>query len=211
MVYDFKKVDKSWYFPTQQPQIITIGPMQYLSIQGEGDPNVQGGSYQRGIEKLYAMAYTLKMSKKGDYQIQGYFDYVVPPLEGLWYQKGIAGFDYQRKDLLTFISLLRLPQFIQKKDVQWAAGEVARKKGLNCSDVEIVTLDEGLCVQALHIGAYDSEPVTVEAMHAFVQEQDCVLDFSESRLHHEIYLSDPRKCSEQKLKTVIRHPIAKVR
>lgn len=160
------------------------------------------------VEKLYAAAYTLKMSKNGPYRIEGYYDYVVPPLEGLWYQEGVEGMDYSRKDLLHFTSLLRLPSFVGEQHVQWAIGEVMRKKALDCRDVQFFVLEEGLCVQALHIGPFDTEPKTVEVMHAFLDSQRCVLDFSEKRLHHEIYLSDPRKSTPENQKTVIRHPVA---
>lgn len=208
MPFDFKKEYKAFYQPPKQPQIVTIPAMPYIGMKGKGDPNEAGGEYQRSVECLYATAYTLKMSKNGDHRMDGYFDYVVPPLEGLWHQEGIEGMDYTRKDLLRFTSLLRLPDFVQEQDVLWAIDLVKRKKGLDCSAVEFLILDEGLCVQALHIGPYDTEPQTVGGMHAYVASCGYVLDFSGVRLHHEIYLSDPRKTEAEKRKTVIRHPIA---
>jgi len=209
MAFDFKKEEKAFYQPSQKPEIISIPLMQYLAVRGKGDPNQADGEYQRSVENLYAVAYTLKMSKNGDHHMDGYFDYVVPPLEGLWYQEGIRGMDYSRKDLLHFTSLLRIPTFVQQHDVLWALAEVKRKKGLDCSSVEFLCLDEGLCVQVLHIGPFDTEPGTVAAMHAYLASQHYALDFSECRLHHEIYLSDPRKVAPESQKTVIRHPIAK--
>ncbi len=208
MPFDFKKEYKAFYQPSQKPQSITIPAMSYIAVSGVGDPNQEGGAYQESVEMLYATAYTLKMSKKGDHRMDGYFDYVVPPLEGLWYQEGIVGMDYGRKDLLHFTSLIRVPDFVKQEDVHWAVEELKRKKGLDCDSVAFFILDEGLCVQALHIGPYDTEPQTVEGMHAYVASCGYVLDFSEGRFHHEIYLSDPRKTVAEKRKTVIRHPIA---
>lgn len=207
MAFDFKKEYKEFYLPKDKPSIVTVPPMNYLAVRGEGDPNEEGGAYQQAIGLLYAVAYTIKMSKKGDHRIEGYFDYVVPPLEGFWKQKGVTGIDYAHKEKFQWISVIRLPDFVTKADYDWAVEEATRKKKFDCSAVEYFTYDEGLCVQCMHTGPYDDEPATVERMHRFMQEQGYVLDVTDQRLHHEIYLSDARKTAPEKLKTVIRHPI----
>ena len=207
MAFDFKKEYKEFYLPKDKPSIVTMPPMNYLAVRGEGDPNEEGGAYQQAIGLLYAVAYTIKMSKKGDHRIEGYFDYVVPPLEGFWKQKGVTGIDYAHKEKFQWISVIRLPDFVTKADYDWAVEEATRKKKFDCSAVEYFTYDEGLCVQCMHTGPYDDEPATVERMHRFMQEQGYVLDVTDQRLHHEIYLSDARKTAPEKLKTVIRHPI----
>lgn len=187
--------------------MIDIPRRLFLAVRGSGDPNTEGGVYQTSIEKLYAIAYTLKMSKNGTHRIEGYFDFVVPPLEGLWWQQGVKGMDYARKDLLHFISMLRVPEFVTADELQWAVEQAKRKKKLDCRDVELFTYEEGLCVQILHIGPYDNEPATVERMHRLLPSGNCSLDFSDTRLHHEVYLSDPRKCAPDELRTIIRHPV----
>lgn len=207
MPFDFKKEYKDFYSPKNKPSIINIPPMNYIAVRGQGDPNAENGEYKRSIELLYGVAYTIKMSKKSSRQIEGYFDYVVPPLEGFWWQDGIEGIDYAHKDDFKWISVIRLPDFAVKTDVDWAIEEASRKKKISFSDVEFMTYDEGLCVQSLHIGSYDNEPETVALMHEYMETQGYILDISEKRLHHEIYLSDARKTAPEKLKTVIRHPI----
>ena len=209
MAFDFKKEYKEFYLPKDTPTIVTVPPMNYLAVRGEGDPNEEGGAYQQAIGLLYAVAYTIKMSKKGDHRIEGYFDYVVPPLEGFWKQEGVTGIDYAHKEKFQWISVIRLPDFVTKADYDWAVEEATRKKKFDCSAVEYFTCDEGLCVQCMHTGPYDDEPATVERMHRFTEEQGYVLDVTNQRLHHEIYLSDARKTAPEKLKTVIRHPIRK--
>nr|WP_319473769.1 GyrI-like domain-containing protein [uncultured Sphaerochaeta sp.] len=210
MAYDFKKEYREFYLPKQSPSLITIPDLQFIAAEGDGDPNEEGGVYQQVVQQLYTVAYTLKMSYKSTYKIEGFFEYVVPPLEGLWFQKGTSqGFDITRKDLLSFISIIRIPDFIQEEDVDWAKEEAFRKKGIDCSRVLYRTYTEGLCVQALHIGSYDSEQTTIDSMHAFALQEGYVPDFSSTRLHHEIYLSDPRKGSVDTLKTVVRHPVRK--
>ena len=183
--------------------------MNYLAVRGSGDPNEEGGLYKDSIRLLYGIAFTIKMSKKSNYQIDGYFDYVVPPLEGFWWQDGVSGIDYAHKENFNWISVIRLPDFVTKYDFDWAVKEATAKKKQNFSKVEFFTYDEGLCVQCMHIGAYDDEPATVESMHRFMEERGYVLDITDQRLHHEIYLSDARKVAPEKLKTVIRHPIKK--
>lgn len=150
------------------------------------------------------------MSKLTDHRIEGYFDYVVPPLEGFWWQDGVDGIDYSAKDKFKFISVIRLPDFVTRQDFDWALEELRRKKKPDPSALEFLTVKEGLCVQCMHVGSYDDEPATVELMHEFIRSQGYTTDFSSSRLHHEIYLSDARRVAPEKLRTVIRHPIIKV-
>ena len=209
MSFDFKKEYKEFYMPKNKPGIVSVPGMNYIAVRGQGDPNVEDGEYKQAIELLYGIAYTIKMSKKSDHQIEGYFDYVVPPLEGFWWQEGVVGVDYAHKENFHWISVIRLPDFVTREDLGWAVKEAERKKKTDFSKVEFLTYDEGLCVQCMHIGPYDDEPATVELMHAFMEEQGYVLDINDRRLHHEIYLSDARKVAPEKLKTVIRHPIRK--
>lgn len=209
MAFDYKKEYKEFYMPKRKPEIIEVPQMNFIAVRGSGDPNVEGGAYKEAIGLLYGIAFTIKMSKKGSHQIEGYFDYVVPPLEGFWWQDGIDGVDYGRKADFRWISVIRLPDFVTEKDFSWAVEEAAKKKGTDFSKVEFLTLAEGLCVQCMHIGAYDDEPATVALMDCFLEENGYVNDFSETRLHHEIYLSDARRVAPERLKTVIRHPIRK--
>ena len=209
MAFDFKKEYKELYNPSNKPHIIDIEKANYIAVRGKGDPNSEEGEYKDSISLLYGIAFTLKMSYKTDHKIDGFFEYVVPPLEGLWWQRDIDGMDYSKKDLFEFISMIRLPEFITKKDFDWAVKEATRKKKMDFSKVEFFEYNEGLCVQCMHIGPYDSEPGTVEKMDLFISEQGYINDFSSERYHHEIYLSDPRKADPLKMKTVIRHPIRK--
>ncbi len=210
MAFDFKKEYKEFYMPKSTPSIVNVPKMNFAAVRGSGDPNEEEGDYKQAIGLLYGIAFTIKMSKKGDHRIDGYFDYVVPPLEGLWWMKDIEGIDYSRKDEFNWISVIRLPDFVTGDDFAWAVNEAAAKKKQDFSKVEFFTYDEGLCVQCMHIGSYDDEPATVEMMHRFMEEQGYVLDITDKRLHHEIYLSDARKVAPEKLKTVIRHPIRKL-
>ena len=209
MAFDYKKEYKEFYMPKSKPSIVTVPPMNYIAVRGQGDPNAEGGAYKQAIELLYGIAYTIKMSKKSSRQIEGYFDYVVPPLEGFWWQDGVCGVDYAHKETFHWISVIRLPDFVTKADFNWAIEEATKKKRSDFSKVEWLAYDEGLCVQCMHIGAYDDEPATVALMHAYMEQQGCALDITDKRLHHEIYLSDARKTAPEKLKTVIRHPIKK--
>ena len=209
MAFDFKKEYKEFYLPSSRPAIITVPAFNFIAVRGKGNPNDPDGEYSKALNLLYGIAYTIKMSKKTDYRIEGYFDYVVPPLEGFWWQDGTEGVDYAHKETFRWISVIRLPDFVTKKDFDWAAVEAARKKKADFSKVEFLTMEEGLCVQCMHTGPYDSEPATVELMHKYIQDQGYELDFSEKRLHHEIYLSDPRKVDPDKNKTVIRQPVRK--
>ncbi len=210
MAFDFKKEYKEFYLPKAKPELVTVPPMNYIAVRGKGDPNEEDGAYKQAISLLYGIAYTIKMSKKGSHQIDGYFDFVVPPLEGFWQQSGSNTIDYAHKENFEWISVIRLPDFVTKADFDWAVQEAAAKKKLDFSPVEFLTVDEGLCVQCMHIGPYDDEPATVAAMDAFVQVNGYTNDLTDARRHHEIYLSDVRKTVPEKLKTVIRHPIKKV-
>ena len=209
MPFDFKKEYKEFYLPKDRPSLVTVPEMRNLAVRGMGDPNEEDGAYKQSIGMLYAVAFTVKMSKMGDHRIDGYFDFVVPPLEGLWQQDGTAdmGIDYRHKERLRWISLIRLPDFVTEEDFRWAVDTAEQKKKLDLSKVEFLTYDEGLCVQCLHVGPYDDEPAAVDRMHRYAEERGYVPDISGRRLHHEIYLSDARKVAPDKLKTVIRHPV----
>ena len=207
MSFDFKKEYKEFYMPKGKPEIVTVPKANYIAVRGKGDPNDEGGAYQQAVGILYAVAYTLKMSYKTDYRIEGFFEYVVPPLEGFWWQEGVDGIDYSDKSTFNWISVIRLPDFVTQKDFDWAAAAAEKKKHLDCSKAEFLTIDEGLCVQIMHIGPFDDEPATVSMMNAYLLENGYENDLSDSRLHHEIYLSDARKVAPEKWKTVIRHPI----
>lgn len=210
MAFDYKKEYKEFYMPKNKPGIVEIPRMNYIAVRGKGNPNEENGDYKTTIGLLYGIAYTIKMSYKGTHKIEGFFEYVVPPLEGLWWQDDIAGMDYNRKDDMHFISMIRLPDFVTEEDFAWAVEEAAKKKKQDFSRVEFFTYDEGICVQCMHIGPYDDEPATVEAMHKYANSNGYELDITDTRYHHEIYLSDPRKCDASKLKTVIRNPVRKV-
>lgn len=210
MAFDFKQEYKEFYIPKSKPEIITVPEANYIAVRGMGDPNEEGGAYQQAISVLYAVAYTLKMSYKTDYKIQGFHEYVVPPLEGFWWLDHVDGVDYSDKSTFNWISVIRLPEFVTEADFQWAVETASKKKKLDCSAAEFMTIDEGLCVQIMHHGPFDDEPETVAIMDAYLEQNGYLNDFSDSRLHHEIYLSDARKVAPDKWKTVIRHPVKKV-
>ena len=210
MAFDYKKEYKEFYMPANKPSIVTVPKMNYIAVRGKGNPNDESGEYKDSIGLLYAIAFTIKMSYKGSHKIDGYFEYVVPPLEGFWWQEGSDTIDYANKNGFNFISLIRLPDFVTEADFDWAVQEATNKKKADFSKVEFLTYDEGVCVQCMHVGSYDDEPKTVALMHEYMAVNGYALDISESRYHHEIYLSDPRKCAVEKLKTVVRHPIKKV-
>ena len=207
MAFDFKKEYKEFYMPKGKPEIVTVPKANYIAVRGNGNPNEEGGAYQQAVGILYAVAYTLKMSYKTYHRIEGFFDYVVPPLEGFWWQDGVDGIVYSDKSTFHWISVIRLPDFVTQKDFDWAVNTAEKKKHLDCSKAEFLTIDEGLCVQIMHIGPFDDEPATVSMMNAYLLENGYENDFSDSRFHHEIYLSDARKVAPEKWKTVIRHPI----
>ncbi|MDO4533271.1 MAG: GyrI-like domain-containing protein [Coriobacteriia bacterium] len=207
MAFDFKKEYRDLYQPKAKPSIIEVPRMRFLAVEGSGDPNEEGGAYKAAIELLYGLAYTLKMSYKTDHAIPGFFEYVVPPLEGFWWQPGVAGVDYADKASFNWVSVIRVPDFVDEAEFAWAVDAATAKKRLDFSPVRLIEVDEGLCVQCMHLGPYDDEPATVAAMHEFAQAQGYVPDFSDMRRHHEIYLSDPRKADPAKMKTVVRHPV----
>lgn len=210
MAFDYKKEYKEFYLPKSKPCIVDIPPMIFLAVRGKGDPNQANGEYQAAMGLLYGVAFTIKMSKMGDHQIEGYFDYVVPPLEGFWWQEGVCGIDYSHKETYQWISLIRLPDFVTKADFDWAVAEATRKKKTDFSKVEFLAYHEGLCVQCMHIGSYDDEPATIALMDAYIRENGYETEITDSRYHHEIYLSDARRVAPEKRKTVLRHPIKRV-
>ncbi len=212
MAFDFKKEYKEFYLPKSKPEIIEIPSMNFVAVCGKGDPNVEGGAYKESIGILYAVSYTIKMSKMGDERIDGYFDYVVPPLEGFWWQPGVQGIDYSDKSSFEWISAIRLPEFVTDDVFAWACEQAKSKKGIDTSLAKLLTIDEGLCAQIMHLGSYDDEPATIALLDDAISSEGYVLDMSNTpkgRHHHEIYLSDPRRTKPEKLKTVIRHPIQK--
>lgn len=207
MSFDYKKEYKEFYLPKNKPVIVDIPAMNFVAVRGTGDPNAEDGEYKQALNILYGVSFTIKMSKMGDHRIEGYFDYVVPPLEGLWKQDGSDMIDYSRKDSFEWVSMIRLPDFVTADDFDWAVSEASAKKKSDFSKAEFFTYNEGLCAQCMHIGSYDNEPATVGAMNGFVASEGYITDISDSRFHHEIYLSDPRRTAPEKLKTVIRHPV----
>ena len=207
MAFDFKKEYKEFYMPKNKPEIVNVPAVNYIAVRGKGDPNEENGSYQKAISILYAVAYTLKMSYKTNYKIDGFFEYVVPPLEGFWWQNHTDRIDYTDKSLFNWISVIRLPDFITKKDFDWAVETAQKKKNIDCTSAEFLTLEEGLCVQIMHLGSFDDEPQSVSIMNEYIENNGYENDINEKRLHHEIYLSDARKVPKEKWKTVIRHPI----
>ena len=209
MAFDYKKEYKEFYLPKSKPEIVTVPSMVFAAVHGKGDPNEEDGEYKKAVEVLFGISYTIKMSKKTDYRIEGYFEYVVPPLEGFWKQEGVVGIEYSRKSDFHWTAVIRLPDFVAKSDFDWAVEQVTKKKKLDCSKAEYMTYAEGVCVQCMHIGSYDDEPATAALMDSYAAENGYVLDITDERPHHEIYLSDPRKTAPEKLKTVIRHPIKK--
>lgn len=210
MPFDFKKEFKEFYMPKNKPEIVTVPSTNYIAVRGTGNPNDEDSAYQQALGVLYAVAYTLKMSYKSDYKIEGFFEYVVPPLEGFWWQDNVDGVDYSDKSTFHWISVIRLPDFVTQEDFNWAVQTATKKKKLDCSSAEFLTVDEGLCVQIMHLGAFDDEPKSVAMMDAYLQENGYVNDLNDKRLHHEIYLTDARKVVPEKWKTVIRHPIKKI-
>jgi len=207
MAFDYKKEYKEFYLPKNKPTIIEIPPMNYIAVQGRGDPNAENSEYKQSIGLLYGIAFTIKMSKLGSHKLDGYFDFVVPPLEGFWWQEGGGEINFSDKNGFRFLSVIRMPDFVTQADFDWAVAEATRKKQMDFSKVSFLTVDEGLCVQCMHIGPYDDEPATIDLMHQYMRAQGYELDISEKRLHHEIYLSDARKVAPERRKTVVRHPI----
>ncbi|MCM1136493.1 MAG: GyrI-like domain-containing protein [Clostridium sp.] len=210
MPFDYKKEYKEFYLPPRKPHIVDIPAMNYVAVRGKGDPNEPEGEYKSAMGLLYGIAFTIKMSYKGSHRIAGYFSYVVPPLEGLWRQKGNDKIDYSHKENFEWISMIRLPEFVTKEEFDWAVGEAEQKKHSDFSKAEFFTYHEGLCVQCMHIGSYDKEPGTIGEMNEYLTENGYVGDISDSCFHHEIYLSDPRRAAAEKLRTVIRYPVRRL-
>lgn len=211
MAFDYKKEYKEFYLPKNKPQLVTVPPMNYIAVRGKGDPNEPDGEYQRAMGVLYSVAYTLKMSYMTDYQIDGFFQYVVPPLEGFWWQAGREGIDYTNKASFEWVSAIRLPDFVTEENFAWAVRTAEQKKKLDCSKAEFLTMDEGLCVQMMHHGPFDDEPASIALMDEFLAQNSYENDFTDIRRHHEIYLSDARRVAPEKWKTVIRHPVRAVK
>ena len=211
MAYDFKKEYKEFYLPPKKPGMVTVPPMNYIAVRGKGDPNDENGEYKAGIGSLYAVAFTIRMSYKGEHRIKGFFEYVVPPLEGLWRQEGKEVIDYTQKKDFEFISMIRLPDFVSKEDFDWAVAEASEKKNMDLSGVEFFPYNEGECVQCMHIGSYDDEPKTIAATNTYIEQEGYALDLTDVRRHHEIYLSDPRRCDVSRLRTVVRRPVQRIR
>lgn len=209
MAFDYKKEYKEYYAPSKKPTIVQVPEMKFVAVRGKGNPNDKAGEYPKAMELLYGVSYTLKMSYKGKHKINGFFEYVVPPLEGFWWQNQVDGFNYNEKEAAHWISIIRLPDFITEEDFNWAIEEATNKKKKDFSKVEFIKYDEGLCVQCMHMGSFDNEPETVAMMNAYIEEQGYENDITDVRYHHEIYLSDPRKTATDKCKTIIRHPIKK--
>lgn len=209
MAFDYKKEYKEFYMPKRKPEIVDVPAMNYIAVRGEGNPNEKGGAYQQSISILYTLAFTIRMSAKAGHEIEGFFEYVVPPLEGFWWQEGNAGFDYTSKETFRWISVIRLPEFVTREEFAWAVAEAERKKKMDCSKAEFLTVREGLCVQIMHIGPYDEEPATIAVMDEYLEKNGYVTELTDTRRHHEIYLSDARRVEPARWKTVIRHPIKK--
>lgn len=210
MAFDFKKEYREFYMPKNRPEIVDVPKANYIAVRGKGDPNEEGGAYRQAIGVLYSVAYTLKMSYMTDYRIEGFFDYVVPPLEGFWWQENGGGLDSSDKSAFNWISVIRLPDFITRKDFEWAVATASAKKKLDCSAAEFVSIEEGLCVQMMHIGPFDDEAASIAQMEAYLERNGYVKDLTESRMHHEIYMSDVRRVAPEKWKTVIRLPVRKL-
>lgn len=210
MAFDFKKEYKEFYNPKNKAEIVTVPAANFIAVRGQGNPNEEAGQYKAAVAVQYAVAYTIKMSRMGDHKMPGYFDFVVPPLEGLWWQDEIDGADYSHKENFSWISLIRLPDFVTKEEFYWAVKAASEKKKIDCSRAELFSYDEGLCVQIMHNGPFDDEPFTISLLDKYIEENGFMNDFTGGRLHHEIYLSNPRKVSPEKLKTIVRHPIKKI-
>lgn len=205
---DFKTAEKSLYQPPVTPGVVEVPTMRFLMVDGNGNPNEPGGSYQTAVELLYTLAYSIKMMPKNSHTPQGYFDYVVPPLEGLWWLLDQKEFDYKDKSKFCWTAMLRQPEFVTEAVLGEAIQLAQRKKPqLPFSLVRLADVSEGLCVQCMHIGLYDDEPATLKRMNSYMEANGFVLDLSETRRHHEIYLSDPRKTTPEKMRTVLRQPV----
>lgn len=208
---DYKKTEKHLYLP-KSPAIVQVPEMVFFAVDGQGDPNTSP-AYAQAMEILYGLSFTVKMSKMGGEEPEGYFDYVVPPLEGLWWtdEPGFDGKPPADKNDFRWTSLIRQPDFVNEEVFAWAAERLAKKKpDLDLTKARFLRWEEGLCAHLLHVGPYDAEPASIDRLTEFLREQGCVPDFTDARRHHEIYLGDPRRTAPEKLKTVIRHPVKRV-
>lgn len=213
---DYKKEFPDLYLPKTKGMIIDIPPIPYIMVRGKGDPNEENGAYKQTMQILYGLSFTIKMSKKGTHIIEGYHDYVVPPLEGLWWMNDLDYIDFEHKEKFEWISMIRLPDYATKEVFDWACGELRKKHPeIDFSHTTYEVFEEGICAQIMHKGPYDEEPATIEKLHRFIEEEGYVVDVDsiattgQLRKHHELYLSDPRKSKPENLKTVIRLPIRK--
>ena len=209
MAIDFKKTNKELYQPKTTPSVIDVPEMVFIAVDGKGDPNTSE-EYRAALELLYGLSYSIKMSKMGGTQPEGYFDYVVPHLEGLWWGESgyFDGMNILDKNKLYWTSMIRQPDFVTNEVFDTAKVTLIKKKpDLDVAIARLVKITEGLCVQVMHIGSYDDKPATIAEMERFAVENGYAIDINDNRKHHEIYLSDPRKTAPEKLKTVIRHPI----
>ena len=209
---DYKKEYKDLYQPPSKPTIINIPEMLFIAVEGEGDPNTCQ-EYSEALEILYGLSYTIKMSGKNDIQTDGYFVYVIPPLEGLWYADDIYfdGLNITDKNKFRWIAMIRQPEFVTENVFETAGSILIKKKPrLDLSRTKLKKINEGLCVQIMHHGSYDDEPDSIEKMKSYIALNGYKEDLSDKRLHHEIYLSDPRKCAPERIRTVIRHPIKSI-
>ena len=206
---DYKKEYKDLYQPAQKPAIIEVPEMIFIAVEGSGNPNTSV-AYKEAMEILYGLSFTIKMSKMNGSQPEGYFEYVVPPLEGLWYtdETCFDGVNVTDKEKFRWTSMIRQPEFVTEEVFERAKATLAKKKPeLDLGKARLMKMEEGLCVQIMHKGSYDDEPQSIEKMKQYIMENGYVEDLSDSRFHHEIYLSDPRRCKVENLKTVIRHPV----
>jgi hypothetical protein len=208
-ILDYKKEYKDLYFPKNQPSIINVPEIAFMAVEGRGDPNEENGEYKKAVELLYGIQYTIKMSKKGNNIPDGYFDYVVPPLEGFWWFDDNAKIPPKDKSKYNWLSIIRLPEYVNKKTFEWACGEVSKKKNIETEKAKFLKIKEGLCVQCMHIGSFDEEIKTLKIIDEFIANNGLVHDINDIRRHHEIYLSDPRKTEKQKMKTILRIPVKK--
>lgn len=202
---DYKKEYKDLYLPKNEPAFVEVPPISFFMADGHGDPN--GAEYQNAVSVLYALTFTVKMSKMSGKQPQGYFEYVVPPLEGLWGCDD-GPFDLQRRDAWSWTSMIRQPEFVTQAVFEAVLAEAkAKKPELDFSGTRFAAYDEGPCVQVMHTGPYSAEPDSIERIGHFIAAHGWQDDCGGPRHHHEIYLSDPRRCAPEKLRTVLRHPV----
>jgi len=207
--FDYKREYKDLYLPGTEPMPITVPDMTFLMVDGAGNPNDPDGEYRRAVELLYTLSYAVKMSKMGKFTPEGYFEYVVPPLEGLWWMADNS-FDFTRKDSFLWTSMIRQPAFVTQEVFMWACDEAKRKKGLDCAKARLAQFEEGFCVQCMHLGPYDAEPATAEKMRRYMEANGLADDTGLTRRHHEIYLNDPSKTAPEKCRTILRHPARRV-